>query len=252
MRPQSRIIPVFLVVSLFFPSQPVLGDDSRDATEVETLGIVVASHSATLGNGIASDGATLYNGDHLVTGPNGGLSLRSGDAMLYMSGSTQVTLHRTPSRNPVIKKSLIRADVTSGSISFSLSPDQYFLVSAHGALIGPAAPMPTVGEITILDRKAFEIRARRGPLKIVYRDDSELIPEGKSYRVELDDSPENTSSTTPTSIKTNPAHPAGRRRFIFLFLMGTAAIAAVGSAAGYIQSVESPDCPQPNQCSRPN
>ena len=73
MRPQSRIIPVFLVVSLLFPSQPVLGDDSRDATEVETLGIVVASHSATLGNGIASDGATLYNGDHLVTGPNGGL-----------------------------------------------------------------------------------------------------------------------------------------------------------------------------------
>jgi hypothetical protein len=252
MRPQSRIIPVFLVASLLFPSQPALSADSRDANEVETLGIVVASHSATLGNGIASDGATLYNGDHLVTSPNGGLSLRSGDAMLYMSGSTQVTLHRTPSRNPVIKKSLIRADVTSGSISFSLSPDQYFLVSAHGALIGPAAPMPTVGEITILDRKAFEIRARRGPLKIVYRDDSEIVPEGKSYRVELDDSPENTTPTTPASIKTRPAHPAGRRRFILLFLIGTAAIAAIGTAAGYVQSVESPDCPQPNQCSRPN
>ena len=53
MRPQSRFIPVFLVVSLLFPSQPVLGDDLHDATEVETLGIVVASHSATLGNGIA-------------------------------------------------------------------------------------------------------------------------------------------------------------------------------------------------------
>jgi hypothetical protein len=252
MRPQSRIIPVFLVVSLLFPSQPDLSADSRDANDVETLGIVVASHSATLGNGVASDGATLYNGDHLVTSPNGGLSLRSGDAMLSMSGSTQVTLHRTPSRNPVIQKSLIRADVTSGSISFSLSPDQYFLVSAHGALIGPAAPMPTLGEITILDRKAFEIRARRGPLKIVYRDDSAFIPEGKSYRVELDDSSEGTAPTSPTSIKTRPAHPAGRRRFIFLFLLGTAAIAAVGTAAGYIQSVESPDCPQPNQCSRPN
>jgi hypothetical protein len=249
MRPQSRLIPIFLVVSLLFPSQPALSADSRDATDVETLGIVVASHSATLGNGIASDGATLYNGDRLVTSPNGGLSLRSGDAMLYMSGSTQVTLHRTPSRNPVIKKSLIRADVSSGSISFSLSPDQYFLVSAHGVLIGPAAPMPTLGEITILDQKAFEIRARRGPLKIVYRDDSEIIPEGKSYRVELDDS---TGTTAPASIKTKQVHPAGRRRFIFLFLLGTAAIAAVGTAAGYIQSVESPDCPQPNQCSRPN
>jgi hypothetical protein len=246
MRLQPRLIALFLVVSLLFPSRPA---DSADTTDVETLGIVVASREATLGNGTASDGATLYNGDRLVTAPNGGLSLRSGDAMLYMSGSTQVTLHRTPSDNPVITKSLIRADVTSGSISFSLAPDQYFLVSAHGALIGPAAPMPTLGEIIIIDRRSFEIRARRGPLKIVYRDDSELIPEGKSYRVELDDSPD---TSAPTSIKTRSAHPAGRRRFILLFLIGVAAIAAVGTSAGYVQSVESPDCPQPNQCSRHN
>jgi hypothetical protein len=249
MRSQSRLIALFLVVSLLFPSQPACRADTADATDIETLGIVVASRSATLGNGIASDGATLYNGDRLVTAPNGGLSLRSGDAMLYMSGSTQVTLHRTPSHNPIITKSLIRADVTSGSISFSLTPDQYFLVSAHGALIGPAAAMPTLGEITILDRRSFEIRARRGPLKIVYRDDSELIPEGKSYRVELDDSPE---TTTPASIKARSVRPAGRHRFILLFLIGVAAVAAIGTAAGYVQSVESPDCPQPNQCSRAN
>ena len=249
MRPQPRFVPVVLVVSLIFPSQPVLKADSGGATDVETLGIVVASHSATLGNGVASDGATLYNGDRLVTSSNGGLSLRSGDAMLYMSGSTQVTLHRTPSHNPAITKSLIRADVSSGSISFSLSPDQYFLVSTHGALIGPAAPMPTLGEIIIIDRRSFEIRARRGPLKIVCRDDSELIPEGKSYRVVLDD---RSDTSVPATIKTRPTRPAGHRRFIFLFLIGVAAVGAIGTAAGYVQSVESPDCPQPNQCSRPN
>ena len=254
MRRQSRIIPVFLVVSLLLPSQAALSADSRNATEVETLGIVVASHSATLGNGIASDGATLFNGDRLVTAPNGGLSLRSGDAMLYMSGSTQVTLHRTASHNPTITKSLIRANVTSGSVSFSLLPDQYFLVSANGALIGPAAPMPTVGEITILDRKLFEIRARRGPLKIVYYDDVEVVPEGKSYRVELADSDANStkdSTGAVSSIKTRPL-PSGRRHFILLFLLGGAAVAATGGAVGYVRSVESPDCPQPNQCSRPH
>jgi hypothetical protein len=257
MRPQSRFIATVLVVSLLLtPRSASSSSTGTPATEVENLGIVVASHSATLGNGVASDGATLYNGDRLVTGPTGGLSLRSGDAMLYMSGSTQVTLHRTPSRNPVIQKALIRADITSGSISFSLAPDQYFLVSAHGALIGPGAPMPTLGEITILDRRSFEIRARRGPLKIVYRDDSEFIPEGKSYRVELDDGPETaTTNTKPTSIKTSRStstRPAGRRRFIMLFLIGVGAVAAAGTAVGYTQSVESPDCPQPSQCSRPN
>lgn len=249
MRPQSRLVVTFLVVSLLLPSRPAVSSTDATGAEVETLGIVVASHFATLGNGIASDGATLYNGDRLVTALHGALSLRSGDAMLYMSGGTQVTLHRTPSHNPVITRSLIRADVTSGSISFSLAPDQYFLVSAHGALIGSAAPMPTLGEIIILDRRSFEIRARRGPLKIVYRDDSELIPEGKSYRVELDDSPD---PQTPTSIKTKSPRPAGRRRFILLFVIGVAAIAAAGTAVGYTQSVESPDCPQPNQCSRSN
>ena len=142
MRPQSRLVATFLVMSLLSPVHAAASTSDTTGTEVENLGIVVASHSATLGNGVASDGATLYNGDRLVTSPNGGLSLRSGAAMLYMGGSTQIILHRTTSRNPVITKSLIRADVSSGSISFSLAPDQYFLVSAHGALIGPAAPMP--------------------------------------------------------------------------------------------------------------
>jgi hypothetical protein len=255
MRPHPRLTATLLVVSLLFYGTPSHGSDAANPADVETLGIVVASREATLGNGTASDGATLYNGDRLVTAPNGGLSLRSGDAMLYMSGSTQVTLHRTPSHNPVIKKSLIRADVTSGSISFSLAPDQYFLVSAYGALIGPAAPMPTLGEITVLDRNAFEIRARRGPLKIVYYDDSEIIPEGKSYRVELADSDTDSSKSSAgavSSIKTRP-RPSGRRHFILLFLLGAGAIAAVaGASVGYTQSVESPDCPQPNQCSRPN
>ena len=257
MRSQPRLTAAVLALSLSFYGAPLLGDGAPNgsgATEVETLGIVVASHSATLGNGVASDGATLFNGDRLVTAPDGGLSLRSGGAMLYMSGSTQVTLHRTPSHNPVITRSLIRANVTSGSVSFSLTPDQYFLVSANGALIGPAAPMPTIGEITLIDRRSFEIRARRGPLKIVYYDDSEIIPEGKSYRVELTDPgpASNKNSTGPVFPISAHPRPSGRRRYILLFLIGTAAIAGAGSAVGYTRSIESPDCPQPNQCSRPN
>ena len=254
MRSQPRLTAAILLVSLSLHSATsCVADtpDASDATEVETLGIVVASHSATLGNGIASDGATLFNGDRLVTAPDGGLSLRSGDAMLYMSGSTQVTLHRTASRNPVIRKSLVRANVASGSVSFSLSPDEYFLVSCNGALIGPAAPMPTLGEITFLDRRSFEIRARRGPLKIVYFDDSEIIPEGKSYRVELANSDTTSANITRPPIKARP-RPGGRRHFIVLFLLGAIAAAVTGGAAGYTRSIESPDCPQPNQCSRPN
>jgi hypothetical protein len=246
MRSQPRLTAAFLVVSLALCGVP--SHDAAD-TDVETLGIVVASHFATLGNGVASDGATLFNGDRLVTASNGGLSLRSGDAMLYMSGSTQVTLHRSLSHNPAIKKSLVRANVTSGSVSFSLTPDQYFLVSANGALIGPAAPMPTLGEITILGRKSFEIRARRGPLKIVYFDDSELIPEGKSYRVELD-GPDD--AATKPSIKTRPYPTARRRRILLFVITAGGATAALGAAVGYAQLVESPDCPQPSQCSRPH
>ena len=107
--------------------------------------------------------------------------------------------------------------------------------------------MSTLGEITIIDRKSFEIRARRGPLKISYLRDSEIIPEGKSYRVEIDDP----DSTIPPTIKTRP-RPTGRHKFILVFLIGAAAFAAAATAVGFTQSYESPDCPQPNQCSRPN
>ncbi|HEY1924044.1 MAG TPA: hypothetical protein VGG58_02245 [Candidatus Acidoferrum sp.] len=86
------------------------------AANVETLGIVVTSRSATLGNGIVSDGATLCNGD------------------------------------------------------FSLLP---LAISAAGASLGLAARMSTLGEITLIDRKSFEIRSRRGLLKIAYFGDSE-------------------------------------------------------------------------------
>jgi Na+/serine symporter len=40
-----------------------LSISSLRAANVETLGIVVTSRSATLGNGIVSDGATLSDGD---------------------------------------------------------------------------------------------------------------------------------------------------------------------------------------------
>ncbi|HEX3121302.1 MAG TPA: hypothetical protein VHP80_19540 [Candidatus Acidoferrum sp.] len=96
MRSPSPLLAALLAISLVFYPASLLSASGPSDTEVETLAIVVASHSATLGNGIASDGATLYNGDRLVTAPNGGLSLRSGDSMLYMAGSTQVTLHQSP------------------------------------------------------------------------------------------------------------------------------------------------------------
>jgi hypothetical protein len=234
-----RAVATLLVVSLLLPGL---------RADVEPLGIVVASRSATLGNGTVSDGATLYNGDRLATGATGALSLRSGNSMIYMTARTALILRKTTSTAPEAQKSPVRAEVDSGTVAFSLIPGAPLALSAGGASIGLAAPMSTLGEITIIDRKSFEIRARRGPLRIVYYDDSELIPEGKSYRVELD----GPDATTSPTIKTRAPRLTGRRKFILLFLIGGAGLAAAATAVGITQSFESPDCPQPNQCIRPN
>jgi hypothetical protein len=235
-----RAVATLLVVSLTLPG--------LRAADVESLGIVVASRSATLGNGIVSDGATLYNGDRLATGANGALSLRSGGSMVYMTARTQLVLRKSSSTSPANQSAAVRAEVDSGTIAFSLFPGAPLAISAAGASIGIAAPMSTLGEITIIDRKSFEIRARRGPLRIAYFGDSELIPEGKSYRVELD----GPDATTSPTIKTRAPRPTGRRKLILLFLIGGAGLAAAATAVGITQSFESPDCPQPNQCIRPN
>jgi hypothetical protein len=190
------------------------------------LGIITEADGAYLRDRRVSTGTTLYDGDRLSTEPDGVLRLRSGAAMLYLPGDSQITLRSEPNDE---KGTLV--DLTAGTLVFSTAQAAAAEIRANKASIRPAADTPTVGQITAVAPKLLYVYARRNSLKFSYRDESEIIAEGESYRVVLDP-PEDDTSAKPDS--EHPRRNPSRRRKGFLFFLigaGAAAAAAGGAAA---------------------
>jgi hypothetical protein len=233
----SRLIATFLTLSL------AVGGAHAN---VYTLGVVMQARRAYLGDAAASAGASVYDGDCLSTDAKGSLILRSGDSTIYLSNATRVVL-----RGITNDAKAAQTEVGAGTVIFSMPSAATMVISAGGATIRPDTNGPTVGQITVIDPKSFQISARKGTLKVSYYDDSEVVPEGNSYRVELyrlDDSP------AATAVEGKPRH-ANKRKRIALFLIAGGAVAAAvaagvatagstsGTPSGLAKDFESPDHP---------
>jgi hypothetical protein len=213
---------------------------------VYTLGVVMQARKANLGNAVATAGTSVYDGDRLSTDANGSLILRSGDSTLYLSNATQVVL-----RGAGKEENAAQAEIGAGTVVFSIPPAATMLISAGGATIRPDTNAPTIGQITFIDEKSFQISARKGALKVSYYDDSEVVPEGNSYRVELYRSDD---SHTATAIAGKPRRSNKRKRIALFLIAGGAVGAAVAagvatggpassSSSGVAKDFESPDHP---------
>ncbi len=145
------------------------------------LGIVTQSSRGHLSTAAASPGATIYDGDQLSTDAGGTLRLRTGASLMYLAGQTNVTL-RSATTGAL-------ADLAGGSLVFSSAQASAMEIRAREARIRPAGNVPTVAQISVVGPKELRVAVRRGALEITYRDETERIPEGASYRVVLDPSP---------------------------------------------------------------
>jgi hypothetical protein len=130
------------------------------------------------------------------------------------------------------------AHLSAGNLVFSAARAATLEVFADEARIHPFADAPTIGQVTIIGPKMLYIYARQGSLVFSYRDESQVVAEGKSYRVLLD--PDDDSAAKPDG--TQPAGNTNRRRRAFIFLL-LGAGAAIGSVIHHIGDVESPDHP---------
>ena len=229
-RPQS----IAAVLVLF------LTNSSAARPNIDSLGIVTQARSASLGTSTVSPGASLYDGDRLWTGPTGALSLRSGSSMVYLSSQSAAILRKMAGQ---VKGA--QFDLIVGTVVFSAAQAADIEIGADHARVRPATDASTLGQITIVNPTTFEIHARRGALKIEYRDDTQTIVEGTSYRVLLDDSNDDTPSTkTAPGDQPKPIKARSRKRKrIVLIVLGGAA--AAGATLPWIMSndFESPDHP---------
>jgi hypothetical protein len=232
MNSHSRLIAVLVSVSL-------LGG-SGVLARVAVFGVVTQAHRATLSSGIVSAGASLYDGDTLATDVDGALTLRAAASMIHLGGQSRATLWA-----PAGIAKYAQLDLSTGTVIFSIPQAAAIEIRADGASIRAAAES-TFGQITIINASAFEIYARRGALNVQYRDETEAIAEGLSYRVVLDASNDDDSSTrTAPGEKPKPVKATShkRKRIVLTAIGGTAAGAASAIPMAVLNDYESPDHP---------
>ena len=206
------------------------------------LGVVTQAKDANLSTGPVSAGTTVYDGDRLSTQADGALTFRSGTAMLYLARESRVTLRSLPD-----KPNGMQAELSAGTLVFSGARVSAVEIFADDARIRAVADAPTIGQITVIGPKTLDVHARQGSLMFSYEDESEVIPEGKYYRVLLDP-PDDNSTAKPGD--TTSSKPTKRRRKAFVFVLigaaaaGSAAAAVTsGAMVKQLKSFESPDHP---------
>lgn len=201
------------------------------------LGIVTQSLKGHLSTADASAGATIYDGDRLLTDVGGVLRLRIGASLLYLPGQSDITLHTAPTG--------ALADLTGGSLVFSSALASAMEIRAREARIRAAGDVPTIAQISVVGPKELRVTARRGALELTYRDETERIPEGASYRVLLDPSPADIppamNGRGPGSWPAKPPNPAAKTSRAFFFIVGGGT--AWATAWALHEAWESPDRP---------
>jgi hypothetical protein len=214
--------------------QPILGSTTPSATP---LGTVIAADHAHVGQATAAVGTTIFGGDYLSTETQGSVQVRAGAArLLLLSSSTAIVNDNEGAPS---------AKLLVGTATFSTGNAHAFTLFASTAIIRSQTDAPTIGQVTFLSEKELLVTAKRGGLIVTVADETQVIPEGTSYRVLLDpdlaQGPEGAGSGKgggPGSQKGGPLK-AGRSRFLIVATVVTAAVAWFAVS----EALESPDRP---------
>ncbi|MBZ5701884.1 MAG: hypothetical protein LAN84_08550 [Acidobacteriia bacterium] len=175
------------------------------------MGVVLQATGAQLGSGGVSAGATVFDGDQFRTNADGALRLRIGAAQVHLGGDSVVTLRRAeqglqatllggtlsvssapPAASPAVDRSAVtpavdRSAVTPATDRSAATPA--IEIAVNGALLRTVDSRPAVAQVSVLGPKEFYVVVRRGALELSYNGESEVIPEGATYRAVLDPAP---------------------------------------------------------------
>lgn len=193
------------------------------AAPSRAMGVVLQAERARLSASEAANGASIFDGDRLLTDDRGMLRLRVGAAQLYLMEKSGLLLRQTPAGAGAV--------LEQGTVVWSAAASDAFELRALDAMIRAKQGQPAVGQVTLLGSNAFVVTSNRGQLEVTLDEETRVIPEGNSYRVEIE--PE---SQGPTGGGRSPRR-AGRSKFIWIPLL------AIGGVTAYFisRAVMSPD-----------
>ena len=192
------------------------------------LGQILQADGGHLGQTSAAVGATIFSGDTLSTEDRGSLHARISGAQLYLLGRSSALVRATDQG--------ATATLIGGTIIFSAATSQAFELHASTARLRAKANVPTVAQVTLLGPKELLVSCRRGTVQFGVNEESDVIPEGTSYRVLIDP-----PATLVADRNAQPPRPSAHVPTGFLFLIiGTAVAATIWAIH---EALESPDRP---------
>jgi hypothetical protein len=195
---------------------------------IPALGVVTQASFAHFNAAKVSAGTTVYDGDRLSTESEGLLQFRGEGSLLCLPSQSGITLHRLPNG--------AQAHLRAGGLVFSSATAAAMEILANGAVIRPAANVPTVAQITLVGPIELQISARRGDLEFTYHSETENISEGASYRILLD--PQETAAGRSKNADMKP--PGRKRKGFWILIIGGIAWATEWAVH---EALESPDRP---------
>jgi len=201
-----------------------------------SLGTVITADHARVGESSVEVGATIFSGDRLSTEAQGSMQIRAGAARLLLQGSSVAIVNDTDGAPS--------ARLLQGAATFSTGNARAFTLFASRAIIRSDSDTPTIGQVTYLSERELLVASKRGSLIVTVDGESQVIPEGSSYRVVLDalaQGPEGagTGKDKDNKRKGGPPLVAGRNYFVPVVI----GLAAIVTGLAVSEALESPDRP---------
>jgi len=203
-----------------------------------SLGTIITADHARVGDSSAEVGTTIFGGDRLATDAQGSVQIRAGAARLLLQGASAAIINDT--------EGAPSAKLLQGTATFSTGNARAFTLFASHAVVRSQSDAPTIGQVTYLSDKELLVASKRGPLTVTIDGETQLIPEGSSYRVFLDtlaQGPEGAGAGKGNGQNNKksagaPLH-AGRNYFVPVAI----GITAVVSGLAISEALESPNRP---------
>jgi hypothetical protein len=214
------------------------------------LGLVTKTLLAHIGSSDSAEGATIFSGDFLSTDAGGVLLVRAGNLSVELQGGSAAHIFRA---NYGVVVALNRGSLVYNKPS---GPPNVVIV-ASDVRITPVVSLAGTGRVSVDDPCNLLIQSQRGQVFVQVGSESQLVEQGKAFRVRPISSVSEHSPVSPDAddyhashshqpcagptqtMKGNRPLPQGQSRFIYV----AAGAAIIITLVPVLEALESPNRP---------
>jgi len=163
------------------------------------LGMVTKSMSAHIGSSASSEGATIYSGDYLSTDPDGALQVRVGNLSIDLKGGSSAHIFRAT-------YGVVMA-LNRGTLAYNKPSGQpNVVIVASDVRITPVVSVASSGSVSVSDPCNLLIQSQRGQIYVQVGSQSQMVEQGKAFRVRPISSVSENSSVSPDADNYEASH----------------------------------------------